>query len=364
MKLASVIKQLEAWAPAAYQESYDNSRLLVGNAQTEITGVLVSLDCVESIIDEAIAKQCNVVVAHHPIIFGGLKSLTGKNYVERTVIKAIKHDIAIYALHTNLDNVHTGVNKKISDLIGLEKVKILSPVGNKLMKLEVVCPKDAADAVRTALFAAGAGNLGKYENGWFGVSGNSGYTPKQEANPTQGKVGEHTVNEEVKLEFTFASYLQSAVIAALRKSHPYEEFDYKIISLENTNQQVGSGMIGELPVPEKTEDFLRRIKTVFGCGVIKYTRPVKESITRIAVCGGAGFFLLKTAIAQGADVFITSDVKYHEFFDADASIVLADIGHYESEQFTKNLICDYLKEHFQEANIICSDTVTNPVSYL
>jgi len=364
MKLSTIIHHLEQWAPPAYQESYDNSRLLTGNSGMEISGILVSLDCVESVVDEAIEKGCNVIVAHHPIIFGGLKSLTGKNYVERTVIKAIKHDIAIYAIHTNLDNVHTGVNKKISDLIGLNEVQILVPSSNKLMKLEVISPKESAENIRAALFEIGVGSIGNYENGWFGVEGTSGFTPQAGSDPISGKIGEHSTNSEMKMEFTFPSYLKTNVLSALKKVHPYEEFDHKLISLENTNQQVGSGMIGKLNQPEKTEDFLRRIKSTFNCGVIKYTAPVKQSISTVAICGGAGFFLLKNAMSQGADIYITSDVKYHEFFDAENKIVLADIGHYESEQFTKDLIKDALAAKFPELHIVMGSVNTNPVNYI
>ena len=364
MKLSTIIHHLEQWAPPAYQESYDNSRLLTGNFHMEVTGVLVSLDCVESVVDEAIEQGCNIIVAHHPIIFGGLKSLTGKNYVERTVIKAIKHDIAIYAIHTNLDNMHTGVNRKITDLIGLKDVKVLAPSAHKLMKLEVVSPQEAVENIREALFAIGMGSIGNYENAWFGTEGTSGFTPKADANPTSGKIGEHSMHTEVKLEFTFPSYLQFNVLSALEKAHPYEEFDHKLIALENVNQQIGSGMIGKLNQPEKTEDFLRRIKSIFQCGVIKYTAPIKESISNVAVCGGAGFFLLKNAISQGADIYVTSDVKYHEFFDAENKIVLADIGHYESEQFTKDLIKDKLSAQFPELKIVLGSVNTNPVNYI
>lgn len=364
MKLRAIIHHLEQWAPPAYQESYDNSRLLTGNADMEVTGILVSLDCVESVVDEAVANKCNVVVAHHPIIFGGLKSLTGRTYVERTVIKAIKNDVAIYAIHTNLDNVTTGVNKKITDLIGLQDVRILSPVAGKLTMLQVVCPHTHAEALRQAVFNAGGGQVGKYGSAWFGSEGTSGYTPKADAQPTLGNVGEAVSHEETKLEFTFPAYLQHAVMAAVKKVHPYEEFDHKLVMLANTHQEVGSGMIGRLPGPENVADFLRRIKTVFNCGTVKHTHPHKPQISTVAVCGGAGFFLLPQAIAQGADIYITADVKYHEFFDADGKIILVDIGHYESEQFTKDLIAEKLKAEFPDLKINLCTVNTNPVSYI
>lgn len=364
MKLADLINYLENWAPPAYQESYDNSRLLVGNSAMEVTGVLVSLDCTEDVLEEAIRRKCNVVVAHHPIVFGGLKSLTGKNYVERTVIKAIKKDIAIYALHTNLDNVQTGVNHKIAHLIGLQNQAILLPMQDKLMRLEVVCPIDSVEQLKNSLFAIGVGAVGKYRDAWFSSEGKSGYTPSEKANPRLGKIGEAQQNDELKLMFTFPSYQKKKVLDILKNTHPYEEFDYAFISLENTVQDLGAGMIGELPTEEALETFLQRVKSTFGCGVIKYTKSKKDTVRKVAVCGGAGFFLLQQAIAQQADVYITSDVKYHDFFDAEDRIVLADIGHYESEQFTKELIVDYLKKRFSDDIFNVSDTVTNPVHYL
>lgn len=366
MKLSAVIQKLEKWAPPTYQESYDNSRLLVGNPDMEVKGALVSLDCIESVIDEAIDKGCNVVIAHHPIVFGGLKSFTGKNYVERTVIKAIKNEVAIYAMHTNLDNVSTGVNKKIANLIGLKNQQILRPSVQTLYKLEVVCPTESTELLREALFSKGAGAVGKYKDGWFGVNGSSGYTPQSGSNPVTGIIDEHSVNQETKLEFTIPSHAKGAVMGALYKHHPYEEFDHKLISLDNVNQTVGSGMIGELEKEENLLDFLKRIKNTFGCGTIKYTHPHKNTVKKAALCGGSGFFLLKNAMTQGADVYITSDVKYHEFFDAENRIVLADIGHYESEQFTKDLIADFLKETTPElnGNINISESITNPVLYL
>lgn len=363
MKLKQIIRIIEEWAPPAYQESYDNSRLLTGNADMEIMGVLVSLDCVESVVDEAIANNCNLIVAHHPILFSGLKSLTGKNYVERTIIKAIKHDIALYALHTNLDNIHTGVNRKISDLLGLRNPQILSASPHKLMKLEVASPEEAVEPIKQAVFEAGAGDLGNYSDGWFGVQGTAGFKPKAGASPTIGKIEHYMSKPEMKLEFIFPTYLKSGILSALRQVHPYEEFDYKLILLENTNQEVGSGMVGTLAVPEETGQFLERVKKIFGCGVIKHTDITKNTISKVAVCGGAGFFLLPTAMAAGADIFITSDVKYHEFFDADGKIILADIGHYESEQFTKNLIADRLSEKVK-IPVSVSDTNTNPLRYL
>lgn len=364
MKLKTLIRELENWAPPAYQEAYDNSRLLTGHSEMEITGVLISLDCIESVVDEALANNCNVIVAHHPILFSGIKSLTGKNYVERTLIKAIKNDVAIYAIHTNLDNVISGVNHKIAEKIGLKNTKILAPATGKLMKLETACPEEAVEPIKQAVFEAGGGNIGNYADGWFGVQGTAGFKPKAGANPSIGSIDHYMSKPEMKLEFVFPSHLQQGILQALKKVHPYEEFDYKIIRLENTNQEVGAGLVGDLSMPENTDDFLRRIKAVFGCGVIKYAGKKPSKINKVALCGGAGFFLLHAALSAGADVYITADVKYHEFFDAENRILLADIGHYESEQFTKELIADKLSAALGDLTLLVSNTDTNPVNYL
>ncbi len=364
MKLKKIIAALENWAPPAYQESYDNSRLLTGDPEMTVSGVLVCLDCTEDVIKEAIRKKCNLVVAHHPILFSGLKSLTGKNYVERTIIAAIKKGIAIYAIHTNLDNVHTGVNAKIASLLGLKDTQILRTMTGRLMKLEVACPEEAVEPIKQAVFEAGAGNIGNYSEGWFGVKGTAGFRPKAGANPTIGNINEYLSKPEMKLEFSFPAHLQSGILRALEKVHPYEEFDYKFIRLENPNQETGSGMVGTLPRPVKSADFLKRVKKIFKSGIIRHTAICRSHIQKVAVCGGSGFFLLDDAVRKGADIFITGDVKYHEFFDADGRIILADIGHYESEQFTQDLIAEKLGEHFPGLNTLTCTTVTNPVKYM
>jgi dinuclear metal center YbgI/SA1388 family protein len=364
MKLKKIISALENWAPPAYQESYDNSRLLTGDKEMNVTGVLVCLDCTEEIIKEAVRKKCNLAVAHHPILFSGLKSLTGKNYVERTIIAAIKKGVAIYALHTNLDNVHTGVNFKIAELLGMKDTKILRPLTGHLMKLEVACPEEAVEPIKQAVFEAGAGNIGNYSEGWFGLKGMTGFRPKAGATPAIGNINEYMNKPEMKLEFSFPSHLQGGILKALEKVHPYEEFDYKLIRMENLSQEIGSGMIGTLERPVKSAEFLKRVKKIFKTGAIRHTDLCRYSIHKVAVCGGAGFFLLEDAVKHGADILITADVKYHDFFDADGRIILADIGHYESEQFTRELIAEKLSLQFPDLTAIVCTTRTNPVNYL
>lgn len=362
-KISDIIQKLESWAPKNYQESYDNSGLLTGNPSHEVTGVLITLDCIEAVIDEAIAKKANLIVAHHPIIFGGLKSLTGRNYIERTVIKAIKNDVAIYAIHTNLDNVHTGVNAMIAEKIGLSQTKILKPKNHTLVKLEFFVPKENTNQVLDAIHEAGAGNIGNYEECSFKINGTGTFKPTENASPTIGKGGtKENVNED-RVEVVLPQYRQGQVISALKKAHPYEEASYVITSINNTNQEVGSGMIGELNKPLDIQSFLKLLKERMGLNTIKYTVLDKQLIKKVAVCGGSGSFLLRTAMAQGADAFVTSDFKYHEFFDGEGKTMIADIGHYESEVFTKDLIGRYLSENFTNIATYLSEVNTNPVKY-
>jgi dinuclear metal center YbgI/SA1388 family protein len=364
IKIKDVTRYLEEWAPLSYQESYDNAGLITGNSTAEVKGVLVSLDCTEDVIDEAVKAGCNLVLAHHPIIFKGLKKLTGSNYVERTIIKAIKNDVAIYAIHTNLDNIHTGVNKKICDKIGLTNLRVLAPKDNVLSKLVTFIPKEDAPKVTSALYEAGAGQVGDYKNCSFQLDGVGTFLPTESTNPHIGEHDKQTYVDEARVELIFPNYLKKQILSALRAAHPYEEVAYYIIPLLNENQHIGSGMIGDLEVPEEPLSFLKSLKNKMNLSVIRYTAPPAKNIQKIAVCGGAGSFLLSNAIHAGADAFITADLKYHEFFDADKRIMVADIGHYESEVFTKELLMDVLMKKFHTFAIIFSKTRTNPISYI
>ena len=364
MKLKELCKSLEQWAPLAYQESYDNSGLIVGDMSADISGVLVSLDCVESIVDEAIEKGCNVIVSHHPIVFKGLKSLTGKDYVERTLLKAIKKDIALYAIHTNLDNIHTGVNKKIADKIGLINSKVLLPKKGVIKQLITYVPIENAQKVREALFNAGAGRIGNYSECNFSVIGKGTFNPSQDANPIIGRLGIREEVSEERIEVLFPAFMEAKLILALKETHQYEEVAYSILSVDNENQNVGSGMIGELSEAQNSLDFLKNLKNKLNAQGIRHTSIVKNKVKKIAFCGGAGSFLLKAAIRSNADVFITGDFKYHEFFNADNNIIIADVGHYESEQFTKDLIADFLSEKFPKFAVHLSEVNTNPINYL
>lgn len=364
IKVKDVTRHLEILAPPAYQESYDNSGLLTGDPEQEVTGILLTLDCTEAVVSEAIARNSNMIVAHHPIIFRGLKRLTGSNYVERTVIHAIRQNIAIYAIHTNLDNVQNGVNRKICEKIGLINLSILAPKTQALTKLVTFIPVERAGEVLDALYAAGAGQIGNYENCSFTVEGQGTFKPNEKASPAIGQRLVQEVVRETRAEVIFPSHLQGQILRALRQAHPYEEVAYYLTRLENPNQEVGSGMIGELPAPQEPSEFLRRLKTSMDLKVIRHTRITDQPVKKVAVCGGSGSFLLPQARQAGAQVYVSADFKYHEFFDAEDRIIIADIGHYESEVFTRELLGEVLIKKFPNFAINFSETVTNPISYL
>ncbi|WP_026767941.1 Nif3-like dinuclear metal center hexameric protein [Asinibacterium sp. OR53] len=363
MKIMEAIQVLEQTAPLSYQEGYDNAGLLTGNSNWNCTGILCTLDATEQVIMEAKERGCNLVIAHHPIIFGGLKKITGRNYVEKTIISAIKHDIAIYAIHTNLDNVLHGVNDRMADRLGLVSRQILAPKSGQLMKLCSFVPLAQADEVRTTLFEAGAGHIGRYSDCSFNVEGTGTFKGGAGTNPFAGKPGELHREKEVKLEVIFPAHLQSRLVAALLKAHPYEEVAYDIIPLANEHPEVGSGLIGELPEPVTEEGFLHILKNAFELSVVRHTPLLGKRVQKVALCGGAGSFLTGRALAAGADVYVTADVKYHEFFDANGRLVIADIGHWESEQYTSELLVELLQAKFPTFAVLKSAINTNPVRY-
>jgi dinuclear metal center YbgI/SA1388 family protein len=363
MKVQDITSFLEKIAPPSLQENYDNAGLITGNADWECTGVITALDATEAVVLEAIEKKCNLIVAHHPIIFSGLKKINGKNYVEQTIITAIKNDIAIYAIHTNLDNVLQGVNGKIADALGLINRQVLQPKNNLLKKLFVFVPVEQAEKVRNAIFAAGGGQISNYSECSFNAAGTGTYKAGEGTNPFTGKIGERHTEPEIKMEIIFSAWLEKGIYNAMIAAHPYEEVAYDIVQLENTNLQVGSGLVGELPEPVTEAAFLSDIKRIFNLSVIKHTALTGRKVKKVALCGGAGSFLIGAASAAGADFYISSDIKYHEFFDANGKLVVADIGHYESEQFTIGLLSEFLQQKFPTFAVLKTGVVTNPVNY-
>ncbi len=364
MQIKEVIDHLEVLAPSTYAEDFDNVGLLVGNSETVVTGILVTLDTLECVIDEAIDNNCNLIISFHPIVFKGIKKFNGSNYVERVVMKAIKNDIAIFAIHTALDNSLHGVNDMMCEQLGLINRKILIPQKGTIKKLITFTPLSAKEEVLNSLFKVGAGSIGNYSNCSFTSQGTGTFMALDKANPSVGKIGEIHHEKETQIQVTYPKHLEHNVLKALKASHPYEEIAYEITTLENKNQNIGMGMIGELPEPMNERDFLLYTKKVFKTGCLKHSELLGKPIKKVAVLGGSGSFAISNARKSEADVFITSDLKYHQFYEAEKQIILADIGHYESEQYTKNLIVSYLRKKISNFAIILSDKTTNPIQYI
>lgn len=364
MKIAQVVAAIEEFAPLQLQESYDNAGLIIGNSNDEVEAALITLDVTDAVVQEAIDRNCNLIIAHHPLIFKGIKRISNDTLVGRLVTKCIQNNIAVYAAHTNLDNVKDGVNRIIADRIGLRNTRILAPMSQQLRKLVTFCTVANADEVRAALFAAGAGDIGNYDSCSFSATGRGSFRAGEGTNPYVGKIDELHFEAEERIETIFPMVRQSKIIEALLKSHPYEEVAYDIYTLENTFGGTGAGLVGDLETPEETISFLKRLKKIFGADGIRYTPIVEEKVSRIAVCGGSGSFLIHQAIKAGAQVFVTGDVKYHDFFEADGRLLIADIGHYESEQFTKELLMNIIKKKNSNFAVQISGANTNPVNYL
>jgi dinuclear metal center YbgI/SA1388 family protein len=363
MQISEIINFLETIAPTSLQEPYDNAGLLTGVPEWECNGALVSLDITDEIIDEALALKCNLLIVHHPLIFKGLKRLNGNDQVSRNIIRAIKNDLAIYAIHTNLDNVQWGVNGRISDILELQECEILLSQTGRLKKLVSFVPVSQLDKVRQALFMAGAGQIGRYAGCSFSIDGTGTFTAGKETNPKVGEIGQPHIEKESRLEVVFPEYIENQVLAAMKRVHPYEEVAYDILKLDNEHSGIGSGMTGLLPKPLEERTFLEQVKEAFRIPVIRHSRLNGRLVNRVSFCGGAGSFLISRAIAKKSDVFLTADLKYHDFFEADGKMLLADIGHFESEQFTSDLVYSILKEKFPTFAVLKTGVITNPVNY-
>lgn len=364
MTVKDITNVLEELAPLAHAEEFDNVGLLVGDPNASLKGILVTLDTLENVVDEAIAKQCNLIVSFHPIIFKGLKKITGSNYVERVVIKAIANNIAIYSMHTALDNSNLGVNAKICEVLGIQNPKILIPKNGTIKKLTTYAPLNAVQSIKEALFKAGAGDIGNYSNCSFSTEGTGSFKPGEGTNPATGSRGELHLEPEAQIHMIFSFEKEREVLSALFKNHPYEEIAYEVSTLENTNQDIGMGMIGSLKTPIEEASFLQFVKEKMQASVVRHSELLGKQVKKVAVLGGSGTFAISAAKNAGADVFITADIKYHEFYQAEKQLVIADIGHFETEQFTKDLLVDYLIKKIPNFAISLSESITNPIKYL
>ncbi len=364
VRIKDIANALEMFAPLPLQDGFDNAGLQIGLTEAEVAGVLLCLDVTEAVVDEAVALGCNLIVSHHPLIFSPLKRITGSNYIERCVIKALANGIAIYSAHTNIDNAPGGVNYRIAEKLGLQNVRILVPKEDALLKLAVYVPVSAADAVRNALFAAGCGNIGNYDSCSYNVDGFGTFKANEGCNPFCGEVGELHREQEVRVETVLPAYLKNKAVAALLKAHPYEEPAYDIYQLKNGWGSVGSGVIGELPAECDEAELLQCVKEKFGVGSVRYTPLLGKKVKRVALCGGAGGSFAGAAMAAGADVYITGEARYHDLFNYTGKMVMAVIGHYESEQYTMDIFREIIEKACPGVKVLATTVNTNPVNYL
>ena len=364
MKISEIISLIEEVAPISLQEEYDNAGMQVGNKENEATGALLCIDVTEDIVDEAIQKGLNLIISHHPLLFKGLKNITGKNYIERVVIKAIKNDISIYAAHTNLDNAQGGVNYKIAEKLNLKNVQILSPQNGKLLKLVVFVPLLAVDKVREAMLNAGAGKIGNYDMCSYNMTGFGTFRACEGAEPYCGELGAIHKEDEVRVEVILPDYEKNKVLNAMIKAHPYEEPAYDIIQLQNANTSAGSGVVGELVEPMDEKDFLMMVKDVFKAGAVKYSSLTGNKIKKVALCGGSGSFLINDSVRANADLFLTGEIGYHNFFMAEKKILLVEAGHYETEQYTKDIFCDIITKKFPNFAVQYTNIELTTINYL
>ena len=363
MKIKEIVDALERFAPLPLQDGFDNAGLQVGLTDAEATGALLCLDVTEAVIDEAIELGFNVIVSHHPLLFYGMKTLTGKNYVERCVIKAVQHGIALYAAHTNLDNAPNGVNFKIAEKLGLQSIRILEPKRDSLLKLVTFVPRNQADQVRKALFEGGCGCIGNYDSCSFNLNGTGTFKAGKGTHPYCGEIGEMHKEEEVRIETILPKYLTGRVIHSLIEAHPYEEPAYDLYPLSNEWSQVGSGIIGEYDRPLTKDEFLSQVKKTFEVECVRYNNW-QGKIQKVALCGGAGAFLIEKAVAESADAFLTGEIKYHEYFGHEKEILLTEIGHFESEQYTVELLESIIKEMCGGLPLKQTTIHTNPINYM
>lgn len=362
MKVKELVSELERFAPPCLQESYDNAGLNVGFPDVDITGVLICVDVIPEVVDEAIANNCNMIVSHHPLIFPNIKRITGSNSVEKSIVKALQNNVSIYCGHTNFDKAQNGVSMKMCEKLGLNNCTVIDSEKHILRKIAVFVPESHADEVRNAMFAAGAGTIGDYDECSFNLAGTGTFRAGTNCNPYVGSIGERHHEKEIRVEVICPSYLQSKVVSAMLKVHPYEEPAFDIYQLENQWNQIGLGAVGDLDSEITETEFLEKVKRTFNVGNIRHSATTGRKIRRVAVCGGSGASYIRSAVAMNVDAYVTADIKYHDWFLAEGKILLLDIGHYESEQFTKEIFYDIIAPKCSGISICLSTINTNPIN--
>lgn len=363
VRIKDIIKMIEFHAPSYLQEDYDNSGIIIGNIENDVSSVLICLDINEKVIDYAIEKRIDLIISHHPVIFRPLKKINGYSLTETLVLKAIRNDINIYSAHTNIDNSAI-LREKIAQILEIKKYKPLVPYESLYSKLVWFTPSSETARVKSAVFAAGAGHIGNYDSCSYNVDGYGTFRALEGACPFVGEIGQVHQENEVRTEVIFPKFLKNQIIEALDESHPYEEVAYDIYSIDNKLNEFGYGLIGNLDVEINLYEYLLKIKNTLCIQIIRHNAEnIHKKIKTIAYCGGSGASFINNAINQKADLIITSDIKYHEFFDFKEMIAIADIGHYESEKMIIDIFFDILKNNNTFA-VQKIDFETNPIKLI
>ncbi len=362
-KISEIISAIEEFAPISLQEHYDNCGVQVGDINQKATGALITFDVTPDAIDEAINSNCNLIISHHPITLSGIKKFTGSSLAEKIVIKAIKNKITIYSAHTNIDKVKNGVSGILANKLGLINQSILAPEKDSLLKIITYVPESHAEIVRNAMFNAGAGHIGNYDSCSYNSVGYGTFRGDEDTNPFVGQKGELHKETEVRIESIAPFFLKNKIINAIINNHPYEEPAFDIYNLANENPKVGLGIVGELEKKLSIEEFLTLLKEKTKSECIRYTNAKVDKIKKVALCGGSGSSFLSNAIHSKADVYVSGDFKYHQFFDGYDKIMIADIGHYESEQFIKELFLEIVTKKIPNFAVRLSKINSNPIKY-
>lgn len=356
---------MERWAPLALASERDNSGLQIGSGQQRVTKILVTLDLNSNVIDEAHQKKADLIISHHPLLFHALRSVNPDEHIGSIVTSCVKYGIAIYSAHTNLDFTQNGVSTTLALKLGLSRIEPLMKNQRVSKKIVVFVPHDYIDRVRHAMMEAGAGTIGNYTDCSFAAHGIGTFKPTPNATPFIGTIGKLERVNEARLEMLSPSWKLEAVIAAMKRAHPYEEIAYDIYNRVNTEADYGVGAIGTLSHPMKPRQFLTHVADTLRIPSLRYSGNPQQMISVVAVCGGSGSDLLSTAAQHGADAFVTADISYHRFMEKHHSILFIDAGHYETEVPVVPIICKYLKQNLTDSTIevIKSKTMKNNVQY-
>ena len=339
MNVGELIKQIEDWAPPGAAWEKDNVGLQVGSRGDKLKNILLCLELDEEVLKQAIKKKCNLIFTHHPLIFNPIKNLDfEKSKQARLIQHLIKQNISLYSAHTNLDFTRDGVSFELAKSLKLKNVTFLEHEEANQFKVVIFLPAVNVDELSEALFSVGGGVIGNYENCSFRIAGEGTFKGNEDSNPVIGKKGNTEKVEEVRLELIVDSWNLGRIVNAIKKHHPYEEPAYDIYPLKNKNTNFGAGAIGELDKELSEKEFLNFVSKSLKIGKLKYCIGSGKKIKKVAVCGGSGSELLSRAINSGADAFITADIKYHAYHDAEGKILLIDAGHYETEIGSLNIV--------------------------